>query len=448
MISKFTKKSMHRSWCLYDWANSVYNLVITSTVFPAYYIAITRNEGSGDDVVSFFGWEVINSALLNYAIAFAYLIIAFLSPILSSVADVKGNKKLFMQLFSTIGAVASASLFFFTPGRLELGIILAVLAALGYCGSLVFYNAFLPEIAKPEEQNKLSAQGFAYGYVGSVILQVICLGFLFYNFDDGSLGARLSFLAAGIWWLLFAQLSLRGLPRGKNRFNKDEARKEKRNVFTYGFIELKKVWVDIKQRKLPRRYLAAFFFYSMGVQTVMLAAAAFGAKEVKKFKDGEWVNLETSELVIAILLIQLVAIVGAMGMSKLGNKFGNLKVLATTVLVWIGICIAAYKTHTIYEFYVLAAVVGLVMGGIQSMSRSTYSQLIPEGAVDTTSYFSFYDVTEKVSIVIGMFTFGFVEQLTGDMRMSILALASFFVVGFAFLLWANATKGAKVIKHG
>lgn len=438
---------MHCSWCLYDWANSVYNLVITSTVFPAYYIAITTSS-DGNDKVNFFGWEIINSSLLNYAIAFAYLIIAFLSPILSSVADVKGNKKMFMQIFSTIGALASASLFLFTPGRLELGIILAIFAALGYCGSLVFYNAFLPEIAKPEEQNKLSAKGFAYGYVGSVILQVICLGFLFYNFEDSSLGARLSFLAAGLWWLIFAQISLRGLPRSKNRFNKNEAKQEKRNVLTYGFIELKKVWLDIKQRKLPRRYLAAFFFYSMGVQTVMLAAAAFGAKEVKKFKDGVWVNLETSELVVAILLIQLVAIVGAMSMSKLGNKFGNLKVLATTVLIWIGICIAAYFTHTIYEFYALAAVVGLVMGGIQSMSRSTYSQLIPEGSVDTTSYFSFYDVTEKVSIVIGMFTFGFVESLTGDMRMSIVALATFFIVGFAFLLWANTTKGASAIKHG
>lgn len=445
MISKFTKKSMHRSWCLYDWANSVYNLVITSTVFPAYYIAITTS-ADGDDKVNFFSWEIINSSLLNYSIAFAYLIIAFLSPILSSIADVKGNKKSFMQLFSTIGALACIGLFFFKPGKVELGVLFSMLAALGYCGSLVFYNAYLPEIARPEEQNELSAKGFTYGYIGSVLLQLICLGFLFYNFDDGTLGARISFLSAGIWWFVFAQISFRGLPKNRNRLVEYQ-KVEKRNVFTYGFKELRTVWEDIKKRKLLRRYLGAFFFYSMGVQTVMLAAAEFGKKEVVKINDaGVEVPLETTELVIAILLIQLVAIVGAKVMSKLGNKFGNIKILIAVVLIWIGICCGAFVTRYIYEFYVLATVVGLVMGGIQSMSRSTYSQFVPQGTEDTTSYFSFYDVTEKISIVIGMFTFGFIEHMTGNMRLSIFALAAFFVIGLAFLIWTNTTKGANLLK--
>lgn len=425
------KKKVHRAWCLYDWANSAYNLVITSTVFPAYYIAITT-AADGSDKVSFFGWELINSSLLNYAIAFAYFIIAFLSPILSSIADLKGNKKRFMQLFSTMGALACMGLFFFKPGNVELGIILSVIAAIGFCGSLVFYNAYLPEIATKEEQNRLSALGFTYGYIGSVLLQVICLAFLFYSFADDTLGARISFLCVGIWWLVFAQISFRGLPQ-----NKIPQRKESSNsILTNGFLELKKVGKDVSKRALLKRFLLSFLFYSMGVQTVMLAAAEFGKKEITKEVDGAQVALSTEDLVIAILLIQLVAIAGATIMSKLGNKIGNLKVLILSVFVWIGVCIAAYFTHSMVQFYALAVVVGLVMGGIQSMSRSTYSRLIPKDTPDTTSYFSFYDVVEKVAIVVGMFSFAFIEHLTGDMRMSIFALAGFFFIGLLLLFWS------------
>lgn len=425
------RKKIQHAWCMYDWANSAYNLVITSTVFPAYYIAITTTASKGDKV-SFFGWEIINSSLLNYAIAFAYLIIAFLSPILSSIADMRGNKKAYMQFFSTLGALACLGLYFFEPGRTELGIILSMIAAIGFCGSLVFYNAFLPEIALPEEQNKLSAKGFTYGYLGSVLLQLICLGFLFVGFNDDTLGARLSFLAVGIWWLVFAQLSFRGLPKNKDRMASAPA---SASVFAYGFKELAIVGKDIKKRAILSRFLLSFFFYSMGVQTVMLAAAEFGKKEITKMQDGQLVPLSTEDLVIAILLIQLVAIAGAMFMARLGNKIGNIKVLIMTVLFWITICIAAYYTRTMYEFYMLAVAVGLVMGGIQSMSRSTYSQLIPQDTEDTTSYFSFYDVTEKLAIVIGMFSFAFIEHMTGNMRLSIFALAGFFFVGFICLLW-------------
>lgn len=421
---------------MYDWANSAYNLVITSTVFPAYYIAITTTAEKGDKV-SFFGMDIINSSLLNYAIAFAYLIIAFLSPILSSIADVKGNKKQFMQLFSTFGALACMGLFFFRPGQTELGIFLSVAAAIGYCGSLVFYNAYLPEIATPSEQNQLSAKGYTYGYIGSVLLQVLCLGFLFYGFTDDTLGARLSFLAVGIWWLLFAQLSFRGLPNSRHNADKAPA---SRHILTRGFTELRAVWQDIRRRKLLSRYLLSFFFYSMGVQTVMLAAAEFGKKEILKEVDGQWVPLGTEDLVIAILLIQLVAIPGAMIMARLGNRWGNIKILIAAVIVWIGICFTAYYTRVMYEFYMLAVVVGIVMGGIQSMSRSTYSRLIPQDTEDTTSYFSFYDVTEKIAIVIGMFSFAFVEHITGDMRKSIFALGGFFVMGLILLLVTLRTR--------
>jgi UMF1 family MFS transporter len=425
-------EKLHRAWSMYDWANSAYNLVITSTIFPAYYIAVTTTsgqEGKGD-YVSFFGWEVINSSLLNYAMALAYLIIAFLSPILSSIADYKGNKKRFMQLFCYLGSAACCGLFFFEKGRIELGIILAIIAAIGYCGSLVFYNAYLPEIAAPEDQDRVSAQGFSYGYIGSVLLQVICLVFVF-AMPDSSLPVRLSFLMVGIWWFSFAQITFRVLP------NRAPSQKNtKHSLLSNGFHELKKVWEQIKKMPLLKTYLAAFFFYSMGVQTVMLAAAEFGKKEIYKIKDGVKVPMETSDLITTILLIQLVAIGGAMLMARLSKKFGNLKVLMLTVLLWIGICITAYYTRTAMQFYFLAVMVGLVMGGIQSISRSTYSKLMPETR-DTASFFSFYDVTEKVAIVIGMFSFGFIEHITGNMRNSIFALTVFFVIGFIFLLLAN-----------
>ena len=360
------KKKLHRAWAMYDWANSAYNLVITSTIFPIYYVAVTRNPDNGDKV-NFFGWEVINSALLNYALAFAYFIIAILSPVLSSMADSKGNKKKYMQFFTIVGAMACMGLYFFTAGKVEWGIMLSVIAAIGYCGSLVFYNAYLPEIAVKSEQDALSAKGFAYGYIGCVICQLICLVFVFqheawFNQDQGW-ASRLSFLIVGIWWLGWALIPFKVLP-SKSLVVKIGTKGK--SAVRGSFSALKKVWKQVQTMPKLKVYLAAFFFYSMGVQTVMLAAAIFGSKEVKKLVDGQWVDMEATDLIPAILMIQLVAIVGAMTMAKLSAKIGNIKVLMITIAIWIAICILAYFTRTNYEFYGIAVLVGFVMGGIQS----------------------------------------------------------------------------------
>jgi len=416
---------------MYDWANSAYNLVITSTIFPAYYTAVTTQK-EGDKIISdqveFLGMKFTNTALSDYALAAAYLIIALISPILSSTADYSGNKKIFMRLFCYVGSLACAGLYFFRSDTLELGILCFTIAAIGYCGSLVFYNAFLPEIATESERDRVSAQGFAYGYVGSVLLQILCFVFVFfpdtfnwlgiYNEGDAS---RFSFLLVGIWWFAFAHIPLAKLPDGKPQQQHPE-----RSIFTNGFYELKKVWHQLKHLRVLRTYLGAFFFYSMGVQTVMLAATFFGSKELK---------LETSQLITTILIIQLVAILGAYIMAKLSEAYGNLNVLLCVVFFWIIICIYAYFITTATEFYIIATIVGLVMGGIQSLSRSTYSKLMPE-TKDTASFFSFYDVTEKLAIVIGMFSFGAIEELTGSMRNSIMALIIFFVIGMVILYLA------------
>lgn len=424
-------KKVINGWAMYDWANSVYNLVITSTIFPAYYEAVTkeRTDSSGNAYVHFLGREFINTSLYNYALAAAFLIVAVMSPLLSSIADYKGNKKSFMNFFLTMGSLACSLLFFFkTHDNLTMGIICMVVACVGYWASLVFYNSFLPEIAAPEDRDRVSAKGFSMGYIGSVILQVICFVFVFKpelvgGDKDSTIQFRLCFLLVGIWWWAFGQFSLSRLPKSIPAGEQNQ-----KNILTNGYKELGKVWQQLLKLPVLKRYLFAFFFYNMGVQTVMLAATLYGKSELQ---------IPTDNLIIAILIIQLIAIPGAFAISKLSGLIGNFKSLIICVAIWIGLCIAGYylPVKGINEFYALATCVGFVMGGIQSLSRSTYSKLMPV-TKDTTSFFSFYDVTEKIAIVIGMFSFGYITEITGSQRGSVLALVIFFVAGLAGLLSA------------
>ncbi|MCW3107713.1 MAG: transporter [Segetibacter sp.] len=417
-------KKVINGWAMYDWANSAYNLVITTTIFPAYYDAITTTK-SGNLVshkLQFLGAEYESASLYNYALATAYFVIAVISPILSSIADYKGNKKRFMQFFCYLGSLSCCALYWFKSDTLTLGIVACILAAIGYCGSLVFYNSYLPEIAADEDKDRISAKGFAYGYIGSVLLQLICFAFVlkpeWFGIKDDSFAPRLSFLLVGIWWMGFAQIPFARLPKGtaalQNKGN---------NIFTNGFKELNKVWNQVKKMPVLKTYLLSFFFYSMGVQTVMLAATLFASQVI---------GLPTPKLIISLLIIQIVAIAGAYIMAKLSQRFGNFQVLMLVVLIWIAICIAAFFITTEFQFYMIAVSVGLVMGGIQSLSRSTYGKIMPE-THDTASFFSFYDVTEKIAIVIGMFSFGLVQQITGNMRNSVLTLIIFFIAGLISL---------------
>jgi len=408
---------------MFDWANSAYNLVITSTIFPAYYTAITTTAAKGDRV-SFFGFDIINTALSNFALSFAYLLMALILPMLSSIADFKGNKRIFMMGFTYLGGIACMGLFFFTIETLEWGIICFTFAAMGYVGGVLFNNSYLPEIATKDQQDRVSAQGFAYGYVGCVTLQIICFVFVlkpeWFGITDPSLPARLSFLLVGIWWIAFAQIPFRRLPR--NAYNSQQVT---RHVLQKGFTELVSVWRRLREITEIRRFLPAFFFYGMGVQTVMIVAAAFGEKVLR---------LGAPKLIGTILIIQLVAIGGAYLMSMLARYIGNVRVLMLVVCVWTGICISAFYINHEVQFYCLAALVGLVMGGIQSLSRSTYSKLLPVGEEDTASFFSFYDVTEKLAIVLGLFFFALIEQITNNIRYSALCLGVFFILGLT-LLW-------------
>ena len=432
MNLKLNNPQVVKAWCMYDWANSVYNLVITTTFFPIYFLAITKSSYS-EDSVPFLGRTYKNSSLYDYALAFAYLAIALLLPILSSIADSQGNKKKFMQFFCYVGGLACIGLFWFEGANIGWGITCFIFAVVGYVGSLVFYNSYLPEIAAPEDCDKVSARGFAMGYIGSVILQIIGFGLVIYfsGKGDNTSGPLYTFLLVGIWWIGFAQITFAKLPPGKPATEKLDL-----NFLTRGFIELRKVQKQILKLSVLKWYLTAFFFYSMGVQTVMLAATIFASKVL---------GLPTDKLIITVVLIQLLAVVGAFLMSRLSGKFGNLSVLMGVVLLWKLLCVSAYIMASLKEsghqvqvyFYILAMGVGLVMGGIQSLSRSTYSKLMPV-TNDTASFFSFYDVAEKVAIVIGIFTFGYIDEVLG-MKNSVLSLIVFFVLGFA-ALFITSTK--------
>jgi UMF1 family MFS transporter len=425
LIEKGNKKLIN-GWAMYDWANSVYSLVITSTIFPIFYQNITATKNTYGDIVTenvnILGYEINNSVLYSYAISFSFLLIALITPLLSGIADYADNKKKFMQFFCYLGAISCSALFFFDPNHLLLGMSFVILASIGFSGSLVFYNAFLPEIAEPKDQDRVSAKGYALGYVGSVILLVFNLSMIMfpevYGITDDWLPARISFLSVGIWWAGFAQISFRRLP------NKSFNRVVEGQYLFKGYQELMTVFNELKKITRLKRYLSAFFIFNMAVQTIMYMAVTFGKDEIKDMPD--------SGLIISILIIQIIAIGGAYFCSFLSALIGNVRTLVFILLVWILICVLAYFTYTPIEFYLLAALVGFVMGGVQSLSRSTYSKILPE-TVDHTSYFSFYDVCEKVGIVLGTFIYGFILNITDSSRNSIIALTLLFVVGLLLL---------------
>ncbi len=434
MLKKGDKKLIN-AWAFYDWANSVYSLVIGTAIFPIYYESVTNQEGG---FVQFLGTSWNNTAIYTYALGFSFLVIAFISPLLSGIADYTGNKKRFMQVFCIIGSLSVMSLYFFTgEENIWIGLIFTVLASIGFWGSIVFYNAYLPEVAEPKDHDRVSAKGFILGYLGSVLLLAFNLSMVMkpelYGITDSTIPARISFLTVGIWWLGFAQFTFRRLPN--NPFEK----KPERDFIFKGYKELKLVLFEIKKQTQLKILLSSFFMYSVGVQTVILLATTFGLKDL---------GLAQSNLIITILLIQLVGVVGAYLFSRVSEKIGNIKALKITILIWTVACFAAYMLHkedpNVYiKFYALGGFIGLVLGAIQTLSRSTYSKLIPENTEDHATYFSFFDVVEKIAIVVGMTLAGLVTSYTNSLRLFILILAVFFIAGFIILSFMKKTKYVK-----
>ena len=429
MFQKNQKKVL-TAWTMYDWANSVHNLVIITVVFPMYFLATTsvKDEQGNviNDVVNFFGFHVQNSVLYSYSISVATLLLVLLNPVLTPLADSSGRRKFFMKVFCYLGAASCAYFYFFTKENVSWVVIAFGLSVMGWGGSIVFYNSFLPEIATEDRFDNLSARGFMMGYIGSVLLLVFNLimimkpEFVGLTQEDSDSGftARVSFLTVGLWWALFAQIPFYYLP-------KDQRKTLAGNWLSSSFHELGKVLKEVRKNKLITRFLLSFLFFDMGVMTVIYVATIFADKEL---------HIEKTGLIVTLLLIQLIAIPGSFLASWLSGKFGNTKALLIEIFIWGLMPLAAYFTTTANEFYVIASIVGLVMGGIQSLSRSTYAKLIPEDTEDTASYFGFYDIVEKIAITLGTLLFGFVEQITGNMRNSVLVILVFFIVGFLLLM--------------
>ncbi len=440
-LPKGSKKLLN-AWAFYDWANSVYSLVITSAIFPIFYNALFNDRS---DHIEVFGINFKNSALISFITAAAFLVVAVISPFLSGIADYIGNKKSFLKFFCYLGAASCIGLYFFSLDNIYVGLLCYFFGLIGFWASLVFYNSFLPDIAFPEQQDRVSARGYSFGYIGSVLLLVVNLAMVMKPDVFGITGTpgeaamkamRYSFVMVGLWWIIFSQYTYYHLPKGNGNSGK-----LKRDVVFNGFRELKKVWRMLADNLILKRYLSGFFVYSMAVQTVMLVATYFGAQEINWRTPEE----STTGLIICILLIQLVAVAGAILTSRASGKFGNIPVLIAINCFWMILCIAAFFITEPTEFYVMAALVGLVMGGIQSLSRSTYSKLLPE-TQDTASFFSFYDVAEKIGIVIGMLLYGLIDQWRGP-RFSIVFLAIFFLVGIILLIRIPKTaviQGAKL----
>jgi UMF1 family MFS transporter len=425
-LEKGSKKLIN-AWAFYDWANSVYSLVISSAIFPIYYGVLF----SEINTISFFGYPIKNTAAISFVTATAFIVVAFMSPILSGIADYIGNKKKFMKIFVYLGSLSCIGLYWFELETIYWGLLFYFLAMIGLWSSLVFYNSYLPDIAYPEQQDRASARGFSYGYVGSVLLLLFNLAMVmkpeYFGIEgtptEASLKAmKYSFISVGLWWSLFSQYSFYYLPKSNHDV------KVTKDIFWNGYKELQSVWRQLKTMTTIKRFLPAFFLYSMALQTVLLVAAYFGEEEIAWADSSE----KTIGLILSILLIQIVAIFGAILTARASERFGNVKVLVVINLIWVVLCIVAYYTRTPLQFYTVAGFVGMVMGGLQSLSRSTYSKMLPK-TIDTTSFFSFYDVTEKIGIVIGMLCFGLIDHISGSMRNGILFFILFFIFGALML---------------
>jgi MFS transporter, UMF1 family len=423
-------------WYFYDWANSSYPLVINTAIFPLYYNAMTSTT-TGNSMVEFLGMSFHNSALYSYTLSLAYLLVSFITPLLSGVADYSGKKKRFLRIFCTLGSVSCAGLFFFTYTNLWWGLLCVLLSTIGFSGSLVFYNAFLPEIAKPEEQDTVSARGFSMGYIGSSLLLIASLAVIMMPSlvgipTEGKTTGQLfvmiapfTFLAVAFWWQGFAQITFNRLKDRNSTIQQSPPLSEQ---LSSGFKELKKVWLALQKQPILKLFLASFFTYSMGVQTVILMSTLFGEQEL---------HLEQGQLITTILILQFIAVAGSIFFSKLSGLIGNTRALMTSILIWMGVCVFAYFITSSTQFYILAGLVGVVLGGIQSLSRSTYSKLL--NSSDTASYFSFYDVCEKIGIVVGSFSYGWISDFTGSTRTSIVSLIVFFAVGLLLMWFTDRT---------
>lgn len=419
-----SSKKVVRGWVLFDWANSAYSLVIVSTIFPKIFL-YELGETS-----TFLGINFGNSsAIYTSAISFSYLIILLITPVLGGIADYGGYKKRYMQFFTYLGVLACVMLYFFDSNHIYLGVLGAILGSIGFSGSMVFYNAYLPEIVPVKDQDKISARGYAMGYLGSSILLILLVVLSSYPsllFVKTKLEVfKIGFILVGLWWFGWSAITFKVLPQNKPT--------HKGNVTSYikeGLKQLRIAVKSIAKNKIIKRFLIAFACLSLGFQTLWIISPIFAASVIK---------LEGSELIVIVLIMQFVGIIGSMIFSRISKAKGNILSLSLTVIVFIIVCLAASTTTSKQVFYGIAILMGFAMGGMQSMSRSTFSKLIVD-EVNHASLFSLYDIIEKSSILIGtalvtlVYAFNISMFNVPSEKFVLLLLGVFFIIGLFLLL--------------
>lgn len=409
-------------WLAYTWANSPYSLAIITAIFPSYYSQVSKEAAvrieNNISIVNFLGFETSSVSLFSYAVSLSYLVITLTSPLIGAISDYTGNKKIFMWLFSTLGSLACLLLYFFDKSNYNLGVFAFSLGAICFSFCHIFTDSLLPEITTPENYSKLSAKGFIAGYMGSVLHLIISLtliiNYQFFGFQNEIAPVKRSFILVGIWWFGFSQITFFTYKNNLKEVSKFDS------VIKNSFENLYNAYIEVKKTDIIKWFLVSYFFYNMGVQTSIYMSSLFATEEV---------HLKSSELIITILLIQFVAILGTYVLTKISKNRSYSKILIFSTLFWIGLCFYAYFVKTSFQFYLLSVGVGLIMGSVQSLSRGVFSTLISDKNEKAT-FFSFYSIVDKASIIIALFIYGLVNQLTHSMRTSIFCIIFFFILAF------------------
>ncbi|MCD4708106.1 MAG: MFS transporter [Candidatus Sabulitectum sp.] len=428
MRDKFTQAE--KAWCLYDWANSSFVTTIVAAVLPAFFVGVVC--GSGSVTIGFTGFEFTSNSqsLWGYAMSLAALFVAIGAPVFGAAADAGGKRKLFLGILTAVGILASALLFFSGPGLVEFTLAMVILGQIGFAGANVFYNSLLVYVTPPSRRDLISSRGFAMGYLGGGLLLALNLlmikkpGLL--GIPEGTMAVRLSFLSVAFWWAgfsipLFRKVPERTVPAGTDF----------RKLFHQGIKSLAVTFKSIKQHRNAFRFLLSFLLYNDGIQTIILMATVFGKAEL---------GLETGHLIGALLLTQFIGFPGSIFYGKLAGRTGAKKALLMGIAGYIAIIIYAWRMTETWQFWVLAGAVGLLQGGVQAISRSFYSVLIPKE--HASEYFGFFSISSRFASILGPFMFAVIGDVTGNTRNSIISISVFFIAGGLMLLTVKDTEHA------
>jgi UMF1 family MFS transporter len=413
------KKSAIRAWILYDWANSAYSTTVLAAVLPIFYAGVAAQGLS----------ETTAASYLAYTHSIGMAMVAVISPLLGSIADLSGRKTTFLTWFALLGIVGTLGFALVGPGDWLLASALLVVTTVGFSGSLTFYDALLPDLVPSPKRDDVSAKGYAAGYIGGGILLAVNLLMIqqphWFGMRDELAGTQLSFLTVGLWWLVFSLPLMRNVPN---------LPKQATGLTVGGYVRaaskrLRGTFKDIRRYPQLFRMIAAFWFYNDGINTIILMATIYGTT----------LGIGTSDLILALLITQFVGFPSTILLGKAATRLGSKRVLIGTLWTYVVIVLLGFGMSSALHFYILAVMVGLVQGGSQSISRTILSELMPPKR--TGEFFGFVNITSKFSSIFGPFAFGLIGQITGNSRMGILSLLLFFGLGIAVVMRLNLNRG-------